>query len=632
MASNNERNFDHVYELVKLDQPSPESIKLLLRAADAPSALAAGTPAAPGPGSRPGWKKDLPLAQGLWVATSLLAAAAKPTDSIPIYVWTDDDEPCAGGAGEVGLRVRDAFEQGQDVVVVPLQPGGGRPSFDPRKFWDAAVGVSPPVEAAGAGAPPPPPPPPVRGGTVGAGSVLPASDGDWSNVSDSVLRKAGKKKRSVGTVPLQLAPGVTLSVSLFHDILSAKKPTAVRVLATTGERVVSGAVHTDAVTGERVEPHSMLRTAVVGGANIFFSVEEAAALRRLPLEGTGGLTLMGFKPLSAVSPIDNLSAPVFVYPSDRVVAGSTSAYTALLARCLARGVAPICRFQPRVGGVLRFVALWPVREVLRPDGSQDRPAGFYAVLQPFADDFRGVRLDSSDTAKMEARDQIEPSEVSVAAACTMVNAVARATPRFAGYSHSISTPVLDKFYAGLEASALQTPFEWDDLRNDACRPQNARIVAEAGGEIDSFVASSGISAPDVKLGGGGGAGTKRKAAAADLDEGGVAAIDWKAEWEAGRLEKHTVVELKTYTRAHDLGVPARKPELIALVAAHLEKLHGGAGEEGGAGGEGPLPTPAEVREMGSGALKKLLKSQGVDYSGCVEKGELLALALTAVGE
>ena len=269
----------------------------------------------------------------------------------------------------------------------------------------------------------------------------------------------------MGTVPLQLAPGVTLSVSLFHDILSAKKPTAVRVLATTGERVVSGAVHTDAVTGERVEQHSMLRTAVVGGANIFFSVEEAAALRRLPLEGTGGMTLMGFKPLSAVSPIDNLNAPVFVYPSDRVVAGSTSAYTALLARCLARGVAPICRFQPRVGGVLRFVALWPVREVLRPDGSQDRPAGFYAVLQPFADDFRGVRLDSSDTAKMEA-------------ACAMVNAVARATPRFAGYSHSISTPVLDKFYAGLEASALQTPFEWDDLRNDACRPQNARSCGE----------------------------------------------------------------------------------------------------------------------------------------------------------
>jgi hypothetical protein len=62
-----------------------------------------------------------------------------------------------------------------------------------------------------------------------------------------------------------------------------------------------------------------------------------------------------------------------------------------------------------------------------------------------------------------------------------------------------------------------------------------------------------------------------------------------------------------------------------------EREEAGKGEAGGST-EHPPPTTQSVAAMSVGCLKAFLTERGVDFSGCCEKSELLALALGTLGE
>jgi hypothetical protein len=65
------------------------------------------------------------------------------------------------------------------------------------------------------------------------------------------------------------------------------------------------------------------------------------------------------------------------------------------------------------------------------------------------------------------------------------------------------------------------------------------------------------------------AGVKRKA----KDVEGASDIDWPAEYAAGRVEKHTIDELKDYLRMHGLLLGGKKADLVARVAEHMAGGH-----------------------------------------------------------
>lgn len=91
--------------------------------------------------------------------------------------------------------------------------------------------------------------------------------------------------------------------------------------------------------------------------------------------------------------------PAFLYPSDVAVDGSTTVFTALWQRMLARKVAALARFEPRSTSAPHIVALIPESEVVdEATGTQVRPAGMHAVILPYADDLRNI------TAQVDADD------------------------------------------------------------------------------------------------------------------------------------------------------------------------------------------------------------------------------------
>jgi ATP-dependent DNA helicase 2 subunit 1 len=114
--------------------------------------------------------------------------------------------------------------------------------------------------------------------------------------------------------------------------------------------------------------------------------------------------------------IDNLRPPVFLFPSERDLEGSTLVFRALWERMLERRLCAICRFEARGTTAPKFVALFAEvgltrrrmfgivttinlsmqKERLTEDNAQVVPPGFYAVQLPFADDVRNVTIEVSE--------------------------------------------------------------------------------------------------------------------------------------------------------------------------------------------------------------------------------------------
>lgn len=67
---------------------------------------------------------------------------------------------------------------------------------------------------------------------------------------------------------------------------------------------------------------------------VYISRDEVDAIRSGP---DRGLTLLGFKPRSCLRPYHNLRPPTFIYPHDKTVQGSATAFIALWSAMLEVG-------------------------------------------------------------------------------------------------------------------------------------------------------------------------------------------------------------------------------------------------------------------------------------------------------
>ena len=68
---------------------------------------------------------------------------------------------------------------------------------------------------------------------------------------------------------------------------------------------------------------------------------------------------MGFKPRKCLKRYYHVRPCQFLFPEETVVQGSTTLFSALLQRCLAKDVVAICRYIPRKNTPPKFVALMP---------------------------------------------------------------------------------------------------------------------------------------------------------------------------------------------------------------------------------------------------------------------------------
>ncbi|CAG2223780.1 G22P1 [Mytilus edulis] len=326
---------------------------------------------------------------------------------------------------------------------------------------------------------------------------------------------------------------LNLGVGVYTLVRSCPKPYGVKLSRNTNEELKT---HTKSYledTGEVLMPQDLKKAQTYGGRRICFENDEVTEIKRFE---EPGFYLMGFKPRASLKKYYHVKPGQFIYPDENTVSGSTTLFSALLKKCLDRGVMPIL----------------PQEEELDEHKVQITPPGFHVIILPFADDFRKVKLDETVRANTEQIDKAKD----------MIKKLA-----FTFNSESFENPVLQKYWRNIEALALDR--DEPEEMVDYTMPNDAGMTKRAGKLIDEF--------KDLVFPAGYEPGKKRKAgAAADpaakkaKTDGALAMLDAKTEAENGRLGKLTVALLQEVCKKQGI-TPAskKKADLIEAINDHF---------------------------------------------------------------
>jgi len=243
------------------------------------------------------------------------------------------------------------------------------------------------------------------------------------------------------------------------------------------------------------------------------------------------LRLVGFQPLATLQIQHRIKHSYLVYPAERL-AGSSSAYAALLKTMLARQQMGICRMTTTSG--VRMQALVP------SDGQDGMHiAGLYLVPLPFADELRKSAIEKEKAPS--------PEQVNAARAVIQGLSVRTFNPT------RLDSPAMQHYYAGLEALALglDTAVPYKDLK-----PDEARFASQ-----EAAVETWRDQLPELS------AGRKRPVASATAPASKkpnttLTVEDVRAAVADGTLSKMTVPSLKDFLKSQGLNNSGIKTELL----------------------------------------------------------------------
>ncbi|XP_074637698.1 X-ray repair cross-complementing protein 6-like [Acropora palmata] len=465
----------------------------------------------------------------LWTCSDMFSKSSQKVGHKRIMLFTNNDNPHADNPSlqrQAKTKSRDLSEIGIEIDLMHMQPPNH--AFDASLFYQDVIQLD--EDECG---------------------VLPDPAEMFEELLCRVQRKE-YKKRPLATLPLILADGIELGVSVYILCRSATKSSYVNLDSHTNEEVK---IHTKYIckdTGRELMPTDIKLYQMFGGEKVIFEKEEVTSMKTF---GDPGLLLMGFKPRSSVKTYHHIRPAQFLYPSEKSVSGSTTLFSALLGRCIARDVVPICRFIPRRNCPPRFVALLPQEEELDEHNNQVRPPGFHMIFLPFTDDLRRLKYEQTPKATTE---QINKAK----------QVIKNLTSGFD--SSNFENPSLQKHFKNLEALALDRD-EPEELI-DHTEPKTEAINRKAGEAIKQFkdVVFPGDYDPLGKP-----AAIKRKAgttdgSAAKKGKAGVdVEIDMREEAQKGRLSKLTVPVLKDFVKQAGIKCGTKKADLVEAIKSHF---------------------------------------------------------------
>ncbi|CAG2194360.1 G22P1 [Mytilus edulis] len=327
-----------------------------------------------------------------------------------ILLFTNNDNPHAGSPQlqrQARTKASDLNETGIDLELMHLIQEGE--TFDVTKFYK---------------------------------DLLYSADDEITELPDpaekleelmSRVRTKDHKKRALRRIPFSLGKGLNLGVGVYTLVRSCPKPYGAQTY---------------------------------GGRRICFENDEVTEIKRFE---EPGFYLMGFKPRASLKKYYHVKPGQFIYPDENTVSGSTTLFSALLKKCLDRGVMPICKYIPGKNFPPRFAALVPQEEELDEHKVQITPPGFHVIILPFADDFRKVKLDETVRANTEQIDKAKD----------MIKKLA-----FTFNSESFENPVLQKYWRNIEALALDR--DEPEEMVDYTMPNDAGMTKEQKELIDEF--------------------------------------------------------------------------------------------------------------------------------------------------
>lgn len=276
----------------------------------------------------------------------------------------------------------------------------------------------------------------------------------------------------------------------------------------------------------------------------------SADLGPIPAAGKKGLALLGFKDVSLLKPYHTLKSGYFAVASDARQPGSEVALAALVEAMHAKGkMAIVGQGFPRPS---QMAMLPQVEE--RDQDDVLLPVGVHLLPLAFGDDMRSLPL--HPLTEEPAADEREAARA----------LVKEMTIRYTRPPN----PVLETFYAGLQAEALQEAAdEVPDLTGPdqgvlaTAKPTAEALKAAIYGDDEPLATT-----PQKRAGSSAGPASKRQRTTGGVPD---SLEGWKALADKGDLAGLKVDDLRTFCREQDIAFQsrARKDRLVELVAAHL---------------------------------------------------------------
>ncbi|KAJ7330030.1 hypothetical protein JRQ81_016204 [Phrynocephalus forsythii] len=517
----NSVDFKHIYVLQDLDNPGAKRVLDLTKyKGEQGQALFRKTF---------GHSADYSLGEALWVCSNLFSDIHLKMSHKRIMLFTNEDNPHGRDSAKAKFartKAADLRETGIYLDLMHLKKPGG---FDISLFYRDIINTAEDEDL--------------------------GVQFDESGKLEDLMKKVRAKetrKRSLARLNFCLGKDVAFSVGVFNLVQKAFKQPPVKLYRETNEPVKTKTRTFNCETGSLLLPSDTKRAQVYGNRQIVLEKEETEEVKRFD---SPGLYLIGFKPLAMLKRHHHIRPAQFIYPDDSLISGSTTLFSALLTKCLEKGVMAICRYTLRRNTPPRFVAVVPQEEELDEQNVQIAPAGFHLIFLPYADDKRKIDFTEKVPANQEQVDKMKEIVQKL---------------RFKYRSESFENPVLQQHYMNLEALALDLmePEKVEDLTVPKVEVMERRL-GNLVEEFKQLVYPPGYD-PDRKV-------TKRK------QGDGIEQPEKKAKLEIseeelrnhvkkGTLGKFTVPVLKDVCRIYKLSAGGKKQELVDVVTEYFSRL------------------------------------------------------------
>jgi len=375
-------SFPHCYLLTDLDVPEAEDVKALKRlvSGDSPDAEHIFRPA----------EEAVPMHNVLFCANQIFQQRAANFTSRRLFIVTDNDNPHARNKAfrsQATVRAKDLYDLGVIIELFPISTPDH--TFDTKLFYDDIVYRSTPSDPdaipyslADSGVPK------LKADSAGGGNLL-------QSLLSTITSKVTPKRALFSSVPLELAPGLRISVKGYL-LYKHQMPARSSYIYLGGERpeIVKGQTQQVASDSTHpVEKGDIQRAYTFGGERITFSDDEVKKLRDF---GDPVIRIIGFKPMTRLPLWANIKNSTFLYPSEEDSVGSTRVLSALHRKLLQGQLFGLCWVVPRRNAVPVMAALVPTlsaketEEKANPAGisATGAPQGLHLIPLPFADDIR----------------------------------------------------------------------------------------------------------------------------------------------------------------------------------------------------------------------------------------------------
>lgn len=542
---NNESHLDHVYTVQNLQRPTAQRI----RECDAMATKQNSGRFSHDIGSHgvPGDEAE-DLRHGMWVAASLLSGqSARSFKTVTIF--TNDRSPSGTlkSRENIASRVKELGETGTVCTLVPMVSPPLQEAFDKEPFWQEVLSSQADVDTSHAAKP------------------------SLSQCLGQTSRHKVFRKRPLRNINMSFGSDWAVGVQLFATLKTATKPPHIWVWARDSSIIKTEHADICEDTGEILSAADLPTRGFpkLSGRSdsrlprLLMTADELLELKRILKPG---IQVLGFKPVSHLAEYHQLREPLFAYPSEALLQGSTTAFIAIFNEMLAAGVMGVASMVVNDKSPPKMMAVLPVEQVTYEDEDSGKvvqlePPGFQLIQLPWSDDIRNPEADP----KFAGATHPVATSTAVSAAEAMIEAM-QLDP-LNTFSGAWPNPVLQRHYQILEHLAMAEDVPDQALMVDDTLP-DTRLLSDAAPAIEAFkdeTFGTGYTA-DVDAA----KGVKRKVSGnTQEDKDAASEIDFRRQWEEGTLPQLTLPQLKIYLKAAGLPVSGKKAFVVERVENHL---------------------------------------------------------------